>query len=82
MSAAMRPHSRVDNAVTGYAVIIGTIPSFVMAFVLVYFFAVKMRWFPAGGWGGPRNLILPSSRSDCLRAVVSRCGRASVWARR
>ena len=76
MLAAMRPHSRVDNAVTGYAVVIGTIPSFVMAFVLVYFFAVKMRWFPAGGWGGPRNLILP-----VIAFGLPSSGGVALWTR-
>ncbi len=30
-----------------------------MGFLLGYLFAVKLRWLPSGGWGGPRHLILP-----------------------
>ncbi len=59
MLAAANPHSRIDSAVTLFAVLIGTIPSFVMGFVLVYFFSARLHWFPAGGWGGPINLVLP-----------------------
>ncbi len=64
--AAANQDSWLDNIVTSYAVIISTIPSFVMGFVLVYFLAVKLRWFPAGSWGDPSNwkdvawhLVLP-----------------------
>jgi len=58
LAAAYR-NSWLDNLITSYAVIIGTIPSFVMGFVLVYFFAVKLSWFASGGWGDYRHLVLP-----------------------
>jgi ABC-type dipeptide/oligopeptide/nickel transport system permease component len=59
MVAAANHNRFVDDLITGYAVVIGTVPSFVMGFILVYFFAVKLDWFPTGGWGGVRNLVLP-----------------------
>ena len=46
-------------AYRGVSVVISTIPSFVMGFALVYVFAVRLDWFPTGGWGGPRHLVLP-----------------------
>ena len=76
MVAATRPNSRVDTTVTLYAVVIGTIPSFVMAFVLVYLFAVRLRWFPSGGWGGPRNLVLP-----VLAYALPATGGVALWTR-
>jgi ABC-type dipeptide/oligopeptide/nickel transport system permease component len=64
--AAARQDGWLDTIVTSYAVAIGTVPSFVMGFVLVYFFAAKLRWLPAGSWGNPEDpkdvavhLILP-----------------------
>jgi ABC-type dipeptide/oligopeptide/nickel transport system permease component len=57
--AAARPNSWFDYSVTFFAVGIGTIPSFVLGFILVYLFAAKLRWLPSGGWGGPSHLILP-----------------------
>lgn len=57
--AAARPNSWFDYSVTFFSVGIGTIPSFVMGFILVYIFAAKLRWLPSGGWGGPSHLILP-----------------------
>jgi ABC-type dipeptide/oligopeptide/nickel transport system permease component len=59
MIAAARRNSLLDSSITLYAVVIGTIPSFVLGFVLVYFFAAKLRWFPTGGWGTWKNLVLP-----------------------
>ncbi len=58
---AARQNSWVDNVVSTYAVISGTVPSFVLGFVLVYIFAARLKWFPAGGWGGlsVKNLVLP-----------------------
>ena len=59
MIAAARPNTWIDYAITLWSVVIGTIPSFVMGFVLVYIFAVKLRWFPTGGWGSARHIVLP-----------------------
>ncbi len=59
MIAAARQNSLLDNIVTGYSVFIATIPSFVMAYILAYVFAARLRLLPAGGWGDARHLILP-----------------------
>ncbi len=59
IASAARANTWLDNVITLYAVFIGTIPSFVMGFVLAYFLAAKLGWFPTGGWGGPRHLVLP-----------------------
>jgi ABC-type dipeptide/oligopeptide/nickel transport system permease component len=58
---AARQNSWVDTVISTYAVISGTVPNFVLGFVLIYFFAARLGWFPSGGWGGlnARNLILP-----------------------
>jgi ABC-type dipeptide/oligopeptide/nickel transport system permease component len=59
MVAAAKSNTWIDNLFTGYAVVIGTIPSFVMGFLLVYLFAVRLDWFPSGGWGNWRYMVLP-----------------------
>lgn len=61
MVCAAYQNTWIDNVITIYAVLSGTIPSFVLGFVLVYFFAVRLDWFPSGGWHGlsARNLTLP-----------------------
>lgn len=59
ITAAARPNSWFDSAVTIFAVGIGIVPSFVMGFILVYIFAAKLRWLPSGGWGDVSHLVLP-----------------------
>ena len=43
----------------GIAMVGVSVPSFVMATLLMYVFAVKLRWFPAAMWGTPRHVVLP-----------------------
>ena len=57
--AANRVNTWFDHGVTIFSVGFGIIPSFVLGFILVYIFSAKLRWLPAGGWGGPDHLILP-----------------------
>ncbi|MBU3189874.1 ABC transporter permease [Clostridium bowmanii] len=49
-----------DYLVMFIAIIGISIPSFVMASVLQYFFTVKNTWLPTMGWGGFEYTILPS----------------------
>jgi len=58
-AAAMRQNSRTDHVVMGAAMTGISIPNFVLAPLLVLLFAVTLRWLPAGGLGGWRNLVLP-----------------------
>lgn len=57
--AASKQNTWVDATITSYSVFIGTIPSFVMAFLFVFIFSQKLRWLPSGGWGTPKQLIMP-----------------------
>ena len=54
-------------------------PSYVMAPVLMLFFAVKLGWLPAVGYGSPKNLLLPAlALSFGTMAQLMRLTRASV----
>jgi len=57
--AAMNQNSRIDHVAMGVAMTGISIPNFVLAPLLVLLFAVTLRWLPAGGLGGWRNLVLP-----------------------
>ena len=59
--AALRQNSITDYAVMATAMTGISIPSFVMAPLLVLVFAVFLRWLPAGGWndGAVQNTVLP-----------------------
>ncbi len=59
--AALRQNKSTDYIVMATAMTGISIPSFVMAPLLVLFFAVQLKWLPAGGYGdgGAANLLLP-----------------------
>jgi ABC-type dipeptide/oligopeptide/nickel transport system permease component len=76
MICAARANTSLDNTIVTYAVIIQTIPSFVLGFLMVYFFAAKVHLFPAGGWGGPRNWVLP-----VMAYCIPSTGGVTLWTR-
>jgi oligopeptide transport system permease protein len=59
--AAFRQNRATDYSVMALSMTGISIPSFVMAPLLVLVFAVHLRWLPAGGLGGGsvRNMVLP-----------------------
>ncbi len=60
MIAAAKQNSSIDVVISSFAIILGTIPGFVLGFVLAYYFGVKLHWFPTGGWENePRYMVLP-----------------------
>lgn len=59
ISGAMRPHSWLDHIGTGVSIWCMVMPSFVLAVLLQFVFAVKLQWVPTGGWDSPRQWILP-----------------------
>lgn len=59
-TAARAPGSFVDKLVMGFSLLGLSVPSFVIAPLLVLLFAVSLRWLPAGGWNGRiSDWILP-----------------------
>ncbi len=61
-------------ATIGFAV-----PSFIMAGVLMYIFAYKLRWFPAALWGSPSQAVLPAlALAGMPTAVIARFMRSNL----
>lgn len=58
--AALNQHTAIDRAVLGFSLLGVVIPTFVLGFLLLYFFAFKLGWFPLGGSGSLRHLVLPA----------------------
>ncbi|WP_298987174.1 ABC transporter permease [uncultured Roseibium sp.] len=85
--AAWRANSLVDRLAMGFAVAGFSIPVFVIAYVLVYIFAVELRLFPVQGYkplsGGLlttlHSVTLPAlSLALVFSALIARVTRASV----
>jgi peptide/nickel transport system permease protein len=85
--SALRPGSRIDSLGTLVAMGGIAIPSFWQALLLVYVFAVLLRWLPPSGFTSPfldpwlsvRMLILPALvLGTHSAAVVMRQGRSAL----
>jgi peptide/nickel transport system permease protein len=85
--AAWRFGSWLDRGLMGFSVLGFSVPGFVLAYVLIWLFALKLGWFPVQGYKriadgiGPwaYQLILPSiTLSVIYVALIARVTRASV----
>lgn len=92
--AAYRQNSWLDTTLTFLAMLGITMPSFVLAFVLLFIFSIRLDWLPMRGWGDSTCLFNPSFSgtgffcSDWIMpvvayslapmAVIARYTRASV----
>lgn len=79
VAAATKQNSWVDYTTTVISVIAVSVPSFVLAVLLQYVFAVKLRWFPVAGWEGFSTAVLLSlALSAAVLATVARYIRAEM----
>lgn len=85
--AAWRAGSLLDRLVMGFAVMGFSVPVFVFAYVLIYFFAVKYQFFPVMGYvsifddpaGFFRNIAMPTlALGVTYIALIARITRASM----
>ncbi len=60
LAAAVRRGSRTDNSLMVASFVGVSAPQFVVGLLLLYVFAVRLGWFPIGGYGTFRHLVLPS----------------------
>lgn len=63
--AAYRAGSLVDRAVMAVAVIGFSTPIFVVGYLLIFFFALELGWFPSQGY-----VRLEAGLFECLRSLV------------
>lgn len=79
--AALRQNTAADGLTMGVAMIGITIPTFVVAPLLVLLFAVWLRWLPAGDWGSGdlRHALLPVATLALPQiAIIARLSRGSM----
>ncbi|QKV18284.1 ABC transporter permease [Oricola thermophila] len=58
--AALKRNTRTDDALMIASFVGVSAPQFVIGILLLYVFAVKLGWFPIGGYGTFAHLVLPS----------------------
>lgn len=85
--AAYRQGTWIDRLVMGFSVIGFSVPVFVVGYILIYIFAVKLDWFHVQGYqylrdgvgGWLQRLILPAlTLSIVFVALIARMTRTSV----
>jgi len=76
---AVRPNSLADLSTLSMALIGISLPTFVIGTVLQVTFAVWLGWLPMGGWGEPKNLVLPTiTLSLPFAAYIARLTRMGM----
>ncbi|WP_016954038.1 oligopeptide ABC transporter permease OppB [Catenovulum agarivorans] len=79
--AALKQNTWLDYSMMSTAMLGVIMPSFVLAPVLIYIFAIQLGWLPAGGWQGGnwQNILLPMlSMSLLYIASFARITRGSM----
>lgn len=77
--AAQRHNRILDYLVMSSSTFGISVPSFILASFLIYFFAFKIKLFPAAMWSGFSYMILPAISLAALpMAVIARLTRSSM----
>ncbi len=86
--SAYNQNSWIDSAVTFLAMLGVTLPSFVLAILLIFIFAVRLDWLPMRGWGDSACLVGNYFCTDWIlpviayalapSAIIARYTRASI----
>lgn len=85
--AAARAGSWVDRMVIGFSVLAFSVPVFVLAYILIMLFSVRLEWLPVQGyrplseglWPWLSHLILPSvALGTVYMALIARITRAAM----
>lgn len=77
--AALRRGTNTDQGLMVVSFVGVSAPQFVVGLLLLYVFAVRLGWFPIGGYGHFSNLVLPSITLGILGAGwYSRMMRSSM----
>ncbi len=77
--AAMRQNSAWDHVPMGFAMLGVSIPNFVLGPLLIFVFALTLRWLPPALWGGLSHKILPViTLSAIYVAYIARLTRGGM----
>ncbi len=77
--AAARPHSALDTACRGLAVLGASMPNFWLGPLLILVFAIQLEWFPVSGRGGWTHVALPALTLGMgMAAILTRMLRSTL----
>ena len=77
--SSLSPRSFADFLTAVISISLVSVPNFVVGAVLIYFFSIRLGWFPAALWGRPEHYILPSvTLAAGSTAYIARLVRSSM----
>ncbi|MDR7555755.1 MAG: ABC transporter permease [Armatimonadota bacterium] len=77
--SATRQYSAVDYVVMTVALFGVSLPVFWLGLMLMLLFSVYLNWLPAGGYGTPAHLVLPTVALAAFSiAIIARMTRSSL----
>jgi peptide/nickel transport system permease protein/oligopeptide transport system permease protein len=78
--AAVKRRTWIDSTILATTLVLWTVPTLVLAFVLQYVFGIKLHWFPVAGiQSGWTSYVLPCLTIGILSAAsLGRLGRSSI----
>lgn len=77
--SSLRRGGKTDNVLMVVSFIGVSAPQFAVGILMLYFFAVKLAWFPIGGYGTWQHLVLPALTMGFMGAGwYSRMMRSSM----
>lgn len=88
-AAALNPGRMLDKALSGFTSLAFALPGFIAAYILIYVFAVKLRWLPVQGyaplsgglWGTVKSVILPCATLSLIYiGLIARTTQAAMSA--
>jgi len=79
VASALRRNSALDYAAVAFATLCASVPSLILGMLMLVLFTGHLHWLDSGGWGTPRQAIMPVLALSALPvAYVSRVTRASM----
>jgi oligopeptide transport system permease protein len=76
---AIRQNTALDQAAMAAAMVGISLPTFVLGPLLILAFALTVYWFPPGGWGSFRHVVLPGlTLGTAYAAYIARLTRGGM----
>ena len=57
--SAVKKHSLADRTSTVLALLLGSVPGFVLGVLMILLFSLKLKWLPSNGLGTWKNFVMP-----------------------
>ena len=69
VASALRRGTALDRAAVAFATLGASVPSFILGMLMLAVFTGHLHWLPSGGWGGPKQMIMPVLALSALPAA-------------